>query len=176
VPVLYVIACGARPAGDVAAFVRFAQAEGWDVCVIVTPDGAKFLDARRLAKLTGHPVRMRYKQPDEPDVLPPPDAMAIAPATFNSLNKLAAGITDTLALGLVSEAVGLGLPVIAAAWAGAALTRHPAFGRSIAALRAWGITVLHDPVRPPGPGAGEPAFPWDELRAWLSGLGAATGQ
>jgi len=69
----------------------------------------------------------------------------------------------------VSEAVGLGLPVIAAAWAGAALTRHPAFQRSIAALRAWGITVLHEAA------AGEPEFPWDELRARLADLSAAAG-
>jgi phosphopantothenoylcysteine synthetase/decarboxylase len=170
VPVLYVIACGARPAGDLAPFVRFAQVQGWDVGVIVTPDGAKFADTGHLAALTGHPVRMHYKQPDEPDVLPPADAMVIAPATFNTLNKLAAGITDTLALGLVSEAVGLGLPVIAAAWAGAALAGHPAFQRSIAALRAWGITVLHEP------GPGERAFPWDELRARLPDLRSAAGQ
>jgi phosphopantothenoylcysteine synthetase/decarboxylase len=172
VPVLYLIACGARPAGEVAGFVRSAQADGWDVCVIATPDGAKFLDAGHLAELTGHPVRTHYKQPDEPDVLPPPDAMVVAPATFNSLSKLAAGITDTLALGLVSEAIGLGLPVIAAAWAGAALASHPAFERSIAALRAWGITVIHDPGRSQA-GAGGPAFPWDELRARLAGLRAA---
>jgi phosphopantothenoylcysteine synthetase/decarboxylase len=173
VPVLYVIACGARPAGEVAGFVRSAQAGGWDVCVIVTPDGARFLDAGHLAELTGHPVRMHYKQPDEPDVLPPADAMVVAPATFNSLNKLAAGITDTLALGLVSEAVGLGLPVVAAAWAGPALASHPAFERSIASLRAWGITVIHNPGRPSQAGPGEQAFPWEELRAWLARLRSA---
>lgn len=172
-PVLYVIACGARPAGELSGFVRSAQAGGWDVCVIVTPDGAKFLDAGQLAALTGHPVRMHYKQPDEPDVLPPPDAMVVAPATFNSLNKLAAGITDTLALGLVSEAIGLGLPVIAAAWAGAALASHPAFGRSVATLRAWGVTVIHDPGRPAQADPGQTRFPWDDLRAWLARRPAA---
>lgn len=109
-PVLYVIGCAAPPAAEIAGFVCFAQADGWDVCVIVTPDGAKFLDTGHLAALTGHPVRMHYKEPGQPDVLPPADAMVVAPATFNSLSKLAAGITDTLALGLVSEAVGLGRP------------------------------------------------------------------
>src|SRR4030081_855202 len=82
-PVLYVIACGAGPARQLPAFVRAAQGEGWDVCVITTPAGATFLDADRMAELTGHPVRVRYKHPDEPDVLPPADAFAIAPATFN---------------------------------------------------------------------------------------------
>ena len=56
-PVLYVIACGGRPGGQLPAFVSFAQEQGWDVCVIATPAGTKFLDAERLADLTGHPVR-----------------------------------------------------------------------------------------------------------------------
>ena len=115
-PVLYVVGCGGRPAGHLPAFVRFAQGQGWDVCVIATPDGAKFLDAPDLAGLTGHPVRVRYKRPEEPDVLPPPDAFVIAPATFNTINKLAHGISDTLALGLLNEAIGLGLPIIAVPW------------------------------------------------------------
>jgi hypothetical protein len=68
-PVLYVVGCGGRPAGHLPAFVRFAQGQGWDVCVIATPDGAKFLDAPDLAGLTGHPVRVQYKRPEEPDVL-----------------------------------------------------------------------------------------------------------
>lgn len=57
-PVLYLIACGGRPAGQLADFVRFAQGLGWDVCVIATPDGTKFLDPEALAELTGHPVRV----------------------------------------------------------------------------------------------------------------------
>jgi hypothetical protein len=176
VPVLYLIACGAHPAGEVAQFAPLAQADGWDVCVIATPDGAKFVDAGRLAALTGHPVRLHYKQPDEPDVLPPPDAIVIAPATFNTLSKLAAGVSDTLALGLVNEAIGLRLPVIAVAWAGPALARHPAFERSLATLREWGVKVLHDPGWHPPAGTGDPAFPWAELRARLAALRPATGQ
>lgn len=100
----------------------------------------------------------------------------IAPATFNTLSKLAAGVSDTLALGLVNEAIGLRLPVIAVAWAGPALARHPAFERSLAALREWGVNVLHDPGWHPPAGTGDPAFPWAELRARLSGLRPATGQ
>src|SRR5690349_20773194 len=110
-PVLYVIACGGRPAGQLPEFVHFAQELGWNVCVIATPEGTKFVDAEGLTKLTGHPVRVHYKHPDEPDALPPADAFVIAPATFNTINKLAGGISDTLALGLVNEAVGLGLPI-----------------------------------------------------------------
>ena len=178
-PVLYLVACGAYPASQLPAFVRDALAQGWDVCVIATPDGAKFLDAGNLAGLTGHPVRSRYKRPDEPDVLPPPDALVVAPATFNTVNKWAQGISDTLALGLLNEAVGLGLPMIAVPWPNTALAAHPVFVRSVGTLGEWGVTLLLDANRLPLP-SGRPRadglspapvpFPWDELRALLPSL------
>jgi hypothetical protein len=170
-PVLYVIACGAGPASELPGFVQFAQGEGWDVCVITTPAGAAFLDRDRMAELTGHPVRIHYKHPGEPDVLPPADAFAIAPATFNTINKMAAGISDTLALGLLNEAVGLRLPVVAAPWPNVALARHPVFQASVAALRGWGVRVILHPARLPGAGDPDTAvFPWPELRSALGGL------
>lgn len=169
-PVLYVVACGGPPAAQLDAFVGFARQHGWDVCVIATPDGTKFLDAERLAEVTGHPVRSQYKQPDDPDVLPPADAFVVAPATFSTINRLALGISDTLALGLLNEGLGAGLPIIAVPWPNAALARHPAFQRSVGLLREWGVRVIFDPARIPG-ATGDPAvFPWDELRAALAGL------
>jgi phosphopantothenoylcysteine synthetase/decarboxylase len=149
--VLYVIACGGRPAGDLPAFVEEAQANGWEVCVIATPSALKFMDLDHLANLTGHVVRYDYKQPDEPDVLPPPDAIVVAPATFNTVNKWAAGISDTLALGILNEALGLGLPVIAVPFPNIALARHPAFRRSMADLEALGVRLLFDPETHPLP-------------------------
>jgi len=169
-PVLYVIACGAPPAAELPALVGSALAQGWDVCVIATPDGTKFLDPALLADQTGHPVRSQYKHPDEPDVVPPADACAVAPATFNTINKWAQGISDTLALGLLNEAVGLGLPTVAVPWPNAALARHPAFGRSIAELRACGVRLILDPARLPGDAGSPASFPWDELRDELARL------
>ena len=166
-PVLYVVACGGRPGGQLPAFVRFAQEQAWDVCVIATPDGTKFVDADLLTKLTKHPVRSRYKHPDEPDVLPPADAFVVAPATFNTVNKWAQGISDTLALGLLSEAVGFGLQMAAMPWLKVALVRHPVFVRSMATLREWGVSVILDPARLPGAGDDPPVFPWDLLPAEL---------
>lgn len=175
-PVLYVISGGGPPAGQLAEFVGFAQGEGWDVCVVATPDGAKFLDVAELKALTGHPVRVQFKNPDDPDVLPPADAMVIAPATFNTINKLAHGISDTLALGLLNEAVGLGLPITAVPWPNAALARHPAFRRSVAELLDWGLTVILDPARLPDAGDEPAVFPWELLRADLANLRAAVEQ
>jgi len=164
-PVLYVIVCGSPPSRGVASVVALAQADGWDVCLISTPDGLKFIDVPRLAQLTGHPVRHSYKYLGEPDLLPPADAMLVAPATVNTVNKWAAGIADTLALGLIVEGLGKGLPIVAVPFTNEAMARHPAFPRSIAQLREWGITVLYGngeiPAFPPGTGdAVVDVFPW----------------
>jgi phosphopantothenoylcysteine synthetase/decarboxylase len=155
-PTLYVVACGAEPTREVARLVRHAQATGWVTCVVATRIGRRFLDVDALAALTGFPVREDYKQPDEPDVLPPADAVVCAPATFNTVNKLAAGISDTLPLGLVNEAIGGGLPVVLAPWTNAALGGHPAFARSVAALAEAGVRFV--------PQAGE-AFDWPAVEA-----------
>jgi hypothetical protein len=172
-PVLYIIACGGRPSGQLPAFVRFAQAEGWDVCVIATPDGTKFLDAASLAGQTGHPVRSQYKHPDEPDVLPPADAFVVAPATFNTINKWAQGVSDTLALGLLNEAIGMGLPIVAVPWPNVVLARHPVFPHSVATLREWGVRIILDPARLPRATELPAVFPWEELRITLADLGRA---
>jgi len=71
--VLYVIACGSPLARHVGRLVELAQSDDWDVCVVTTPDGAKFVDRTELARQTGHPVRTHYKNPGDPDVLPPAD-------------------------------------------------------------------------------------------------------
>jgi hypothetical protein len=97
----------------IGELVRHAHADGWAVCLIPTPPAAEWLDTRALAELTGHPVRWRHRRPEEPR-LPPTDAVAVAPATFNTINKCAVGINDNPALGVVNEAIGLGLPVVVA--------------------------------------------------------------
>jgi phosphopantothenoylcysteine synthetase/decarboxylase len=163
--VLYVITCAAPPARDVGKLVKLAQDDGWDVCVIATPQAVKFLDLTTLEAMTGHPVRSEYKQPDEPDVLPPPDAMVVAPASFNTINKWAAGISDTLALGLLTEAIGKRLPIAALPFTNRAQAAHPAFERSIADLRSWGVGVLYGPdvyeLHEPGTGSRYLSkFPW----------------
>ncbi len=169
--VLYVIACAAPPAAEVARLVRLAQERGWDVCVLTTPSGRRFADPAALERLTGHPVRSEYKNPGEPDVLPEADAIIVAPATVNTINKWAAGICDTLALGILVEAIGKGLPVVAVPFTNRAHAAHPAFAENIARLRSWGVTVLFDrdaqPRHEPGTGA-SPAH----LFSWLKAIDA----
>ena len=134
--------CGSPAARRVGGAGRAAQRDGWDVCVVTTPDGRKFVDADRLAAQTGHPVRSSYKHPGEPDLLPAADALVVAPATVNTINKWAAGIADTLALGLLVEAYGKGLPIVALPFTNREMAAHPAFQESVTRLRGWGVTVL----------------------------------
>lgn len=86
--VLYLIACGAPPAAEISELVKLAQAAGWDVCVIATPMGSRFVDVDALAELTGHPVRVDWRMPGEADPLPPADAIIVAPATLTTVNKV----------------------------------------------------------------------------------------
>lgn len=171
-PVLYLIASGAAPARELPALVAELTAQ-WDTCVITTPEGSRFFDPGQIADVIGHPVRTSFKDPDAPDILPAPDVFAAAPATFNTINKWAAGISDTLALGLLNEAIGLGLPIVTVPWPNTALARHPAFGRSISVLRDCGVTVILDEDNLPDDNAPGPvSFPWDQLRAELARLRA----
>lgn len=166
-PVLYIVGCAAPPVLQVADAIKLAQGRGWDVCLILTPTAALWLEGSLdgLASLTGHPVRQRYKLPGQPDVLPPADAVLVAPASFNMINKWAAGTADTLALGLVTESIGKGLPLVALPHLNSWQAAHSAFPRSVDQLRADGVRVLlgeadGNTAHVPGaPGPRSP-FPW----------------
>ncbi len=147
--VLYVVVCAAPAASDVAEFVSLARDAGWVVRVIATPIGERFIDAEQLAELTGDRVRTGFRMPDEPDELPKADAVVVAPATFNTVNKWAAGITDTFAAGLLCELTGAGVPILAVPLLKDELARHVAFGRSLEVLRGMGVRILFDPQAPP---------------------------
>jgi len=166
-PVLYLVVCGAPPAAEVEPFVVACQAIGWDLCVVPTRIGRRFLDTGRLVKLTGHPLRDDYKFPHEEDVLPPADALVVAPATFNTVNKLAVGVSDTVALGLLNEAIGSGTPVVVAVRTSEGLAAHPAFDRHVEALRSYGVRLLPHTIGNDAP------FPWDDLREVAAELHAS---
>jgi 3-oxoacyl-[acyl-carrier protein] reductase len=112
------------------------------VCVLTPPSARRFTDPAALERQTGHPVRSEYKNPGEPDVLPDPDAVIVAPATVNTINKWAAGICDTLALGILVEAIGKRLPIVALPSTNHAHAAHPAFTENLGKLRSWGVSVL----------------------------------
>ncbi|BEL06453.1 flavoprotein [Actinoplanes sichuanensis] len=163
--VLYIIACAAGPAGEVGTLVKLAQNDGWTVQIIATPSALDFIDTAALEQQTGRPVRSRYRKPSEPRS-PRADAVIVAPATYNTINKFANGITDTYALGLLAEAPGLGIPVVILPFVNTALAARAPFRRSIRRLRdEEGIRVLYGPgeFEPHEPGTGDTVlstYPW----------------
>jgi hypothetical protein len=164
-PVLYAIVCGSPVARHVGRFVSMAQGDGWLVCVVATPDGRRFLDVATLVEQTGFPVRTTYRNPGDPDLLPAADALVVAPATVNTVNKWAQGIADTFALGLLIEGYGLGLPTVVMPYTNEAMAAHPAFRESLSRLRGWGVRVVYgaDVLAMPKPGTAEAhagTFPW----------------
>lgn len=165
--VLYVVVCAAGPAPHVAALLDDATGRGWDVCVIATPAaaGGGFLDLDAVARRTGREVRHRYRRADEPGRWPKADAVVVAPMTMNTVTKWAAGLADTYALGVLTEAPGLGIPVVALPFWNAAQARHPAVNRSVRELTDYGVRVLYGPggfvPHPPGTGGERiPGYPW----------------
>lgn len=128
------------------------------------PSALAFINRAELEQLTGRPVYSEYRRPDEPRHrgLPEPTAVLIAPATFNTINKLAAGITDTYALGHVSDAIGAAKPVLIVPFVNSALAARRPFQQSLDDLHSEGVTILLDQQRPPhSPGTGDTQpLPW----------------
>lgn len=154
---LCVIGCAAPPVLQVDQVIEAARSLGWDTGLVLTPTASQWLadELPTLTRQTGHPVRSTYTRPGETSPLPRADAVLVTPATANSLNKCAAGISDTLALGLINEAIGRDLPIVAVACVSHDLA-HPAFPATVAILRGAGVEVL---------GADRPTtspFPWRE--------------
>jgi phosphopantothenoylcysteine synthetase/decarboxylase len=166
--VLYLVVCAAPPAQAIGELVGLLQAKKWAVGVIATPRATDWVDSAAVVELTGHPVRDEYRGPDDPEPLPRADAIAVAPATFNTVNKWVAGISDTFALGLLNEAIGLRLPIVVAPYAKASLAAHPAYARSLRTLSEWGVTVLANEVIRAG--AARDVFDWRPLVDALDGV------
>lgn len=162
--ILYAIVCGAGPAVDVSRLVTMAHERRWDVQIIATPAGLGFIDVPALETQTSRPVRSQYREPEQPRP-PKADAIIVAPATYNTINKWATGISDTYALGILAEAPGLGIPTVVLPFVNSALAGRRAFLRSIDELRSEQVRVLlgaHG-IKPHPPGTGGErieAFPW----------------
>ena len=91
-------------------------------------------------------------------MLPSADAMIVVPATFSTINKWAAGISDMLALGLINEAIGMSIPIVTVPVVNDALARHPALAASLATLRGAGVIMLEL-----GTGPEPDVFPWEQV-------------
>jgi phosphopantothenoylcysteine decarboxylase len=162
--VLYLFVCAAPPAQDTPSVVSRLQEDGWDVCVFATPQATNWIDRQSLEQQTGYPVRVEYKQSGSTYSLPKAMAILVMPATFNSLNKWAQGIGDTLVVSMLCEALGHGSPpILAIPCLKMDLVRHPIFERTVTFLRACAVHILHQPEQYPSP----LMVPWHEILATL---------
>jgi phosphopantothenoylcysteine decarboxylase/phosphopantothenate--cysteine ligase len=165
-------------------FVRLATKAGHAVRVVQTPASERFVGKASFAGLTGAPVLTDEFERDPargafPDQPPPEhdplshlelvrnaDAFLIAPASANTIAKLANGLADNL---LTSAALAAACPVLVAPAMNNAMYEHAATQANLDTLRARGVTVLDPGVGALGSkhewGVGRLAEPADLLAA-----------
>jgi phosphopantothenoylcysteine decarboxylase/phosphopantothenate--cysteine ligase len=152
--------------GGIAAYkalelVGLAVKAGHAVRVVQTETSTRFVGPASFAALTGAPVLTSEFERDPargafPDQEPPEhdplnhlelvrnaDAFLVAPASANTLAKLAAGLADNL---LTSAALAATCPVLVAPAMNDAMYEHPATRANLDTLRARGVSVLEPEV------------------------------
>jgi phosphopantothenoylcysteine synthetase/decarboxylase len=143
---------------------------GHTVTLTLTPAAARWLqhngEAARIAAATGYPVRSAGRLPHEPSPHPPADVLLVAPATANSVAKIALGIADSQALTVVNESLGV-MPAVLFPRVNAAHARHPAWTGHLQMLRAAGVHLVYGPdlwpLHEPRTAPGRP-LPWAAIR------------
>src|SRR5579864_1416156 len=157
--VAYLILSGTTTAARGPELLRGLIGLGFStVIAIPTPNASRVIAPRELADVAGAQVVESYF------VLgirprPPRGVVLFAPCSFNSLNKLAHGIADNLALSVVAEAIGREAPVIVAPSLNAPLLAHPQAQASLKTLPGWGVTI----VPPVDDGTGPHLAPTEQL-------------
>lgn len=144
-------------------FARLAIKAGHAVRVIQTEASLRFVGSQSFAGITGAPVLLNEWEPDpmrgafpgDPPAAHAPlshlalvqaaDVVLIAPASANTVAKLATGIADNL---LTAAALACRKPLVVAPAMNDAMYEHHATQANLATLRERGVTVLD-----PGTGA-----------------------
>lgn len=183
--------CGGIAAYKALELVRLATGDGHAVRVVQTEASQRFVGASSFAGLTGAPVLVGEFERDPargafPDQRPPEhdplshlelvanaDAYLIAPASANTLAKLAHGLADNL---LTSAALAATCPVVVAPAMNNHMWEHAATQANAQTLRDRGVTVLEPGVGRLGSkgewGAGRLPEPADLLAAVTSAIAA----
>jgi phosphopantothenoylcysteine synthetase/decarboxylase len=140
--VVYLVLSGTTTAARCPEILRGLVELGFaTIIALPTPNASRVVAARDLADVPGAQVVESYfDMAIRPR--PPYGVVLFAPCSFNSLNKLAHGIADNLALSVVAEAIGRGTPVIVAPSLNAPLLAHPQAQASLRTLPEWGVTIV----------------------------------
>lgn len=151
---------GGIAAYKTATIVRFLVKEGAEVKVLMTDTAKEFITPLTMATLSKNPVLTDFFDPtngnwnSHVDLGLWADLFLIAPATANSMAKMATGIADNL---LLTTYLSARCPVFIAPSMDMDMLSHPATTINIETLKAFGNTIL------------EPAE--GELASGLSGKG-----
>jgi phosphopantothenoylcysteine synthetase/decarboxylase len=139
---LVLVACAAPLAARVHEVAARAVEAGWIVRVVTTPSARTWVDADRVEKVTGFAVLVEQRQPGQAKRFPPPAQVIVCPATFNTVNKLAAGIMDNYATGVLCEALAARTPIIIVPMVSTRLWPHPVWRRNLDMLAAAGVRFI----------------------------------
>ncbi len=151
---------GSIAAYKAAVLVRALVKAGAGVRVVMTPLAREFVTPLTMATLSKNPVPVEFFNPENGEwnshvrLGEWADALVIAPATANTLAKMAAGIADNL---LLTTCLSARCPVFVAPAMDVDMWRHAATQANLATLRTRGVDII-----PPGEG---------ELASGLSGQG-----
>lgn len=138
---LALVVCGAPLATRTPDLAEALLNTGWDVSVVATTAALAWLDEAKLHGILGQPALTSYRAPDQPKAARPAVVVA-SPVTFNSVNKLATGISDTYAASLLCESLGAGTPIVAVPMVNDRLWRHPVWSLNVSRLAEAGVTFL----------------------------------
>jgi phosphopantothenoylcysteine decarboxylase/phosphopantothenate--cysteine ligase len=136
---------GGIAAYKVATLVRLLVKEGAEVKVVMTETAKRFITPLTMATLSKNPVLVDFFNPENGewnshvDLGLWADAYIVAPATANSIAKMAAGIADNLLLTIYLSAK---CPVFVAPAMDLDMYRHPATSTNIETLKSYGDTII----------------------------------
>jgi phosphopantothenoylcysteine decarboxylase/phosphopantothenate--cysteine ligase len=139
---------GGIAAYKIATVIRLLVKDGAEVKVIMTDHAKEFITPLTLSTLSKNPVLTEFYNQDNGDWNSHvelglwADLYLIAPATANSIAKLANGIADNL---LLTTYLSSRCPVFIAPSMDMDMLNHPATIINIETLRAFGNTIL-DPT------------------------------
>ncbi|HIJ78029.1 MAG: bifunctional phosphopantothenoylcysteine decarboxylase/phosphopantothenate--cysteine ligase CoaBC [Desulfobulbaceae bacterium] len=136
---------GSISAYKAADWVRALRKEGGTVTVVMTESATKFISPLTMAALSGNRVYHHMFKDDEPEKIPhinlarEHDLNLIAPATAQTIGRLAHGLTDDLlsAIILASSA-----PTVVCPAMNSKMYLHPATQTNIATLKTYGYHLV----------------------------------
>ncbi len=132
--------CGGIAAYKAAFLARVLRAEGADVTAVLTASATRFVGVETFAGLTGNPAYAALWGADgtvvHVDLAQTADVLVIAPATANTLAKLAHGLADDLLSATALEFRG---PIVVAPAMHAGMWTSPVTQANVAALAARGV-------------------------------------